>query len=109
MTSAGDPIGQDYWHAVLERLGKTFVQCLVAAAGVALIAITTSGATSAWEVQWWMVLGNAVLAAVLSLLTSLASTKFGRSRGPSLVGEVLAAEARPPAGRHARPDLEGDR
>lgn len=111
-----DPVSEDYWGAVLERLLKTLGQAAVAAATVALVKVTASDAETFWQIDWWSVLGVALLAAVLSLLTSVASTKFGRSRGPSLAGEVLAAEApqrrprpgtaRPGGPRHAAPDTD---
>lgn len=101
-----DELSGDYWRAVLERLLKTFVQSLLAASGVAVATLVATGATSAWDVNWWAVLGNAVLAAVLSFLTSLASTYFGPSRGPSLAGEVLTSEG---GGRHRRREVPGGR
>jgi len=93
----------DYWSAVAERLLKTLLQALLGgllAAGTALVAaLVSSGSTSAWDVDWWQVLGTTLYAAVLSFFTSLISTKLGASRGPSLAGEMLRGEP-----KHARRD-----
>lgn len=96
---------RDYWNAVIERLVKTLVQALIGgglAALAELVAVLTrSGTTSAWEVDWWQVLGTSLFAAILSFAMSLLSTRFGPSRGPSLAGEMLRHEP-----RHARRDDE---
>ena len=93
----------DYWSAVAERLIKTLVQALLggllAALTVLVRALLTSGTASAWEVDWWQVLGSTLYAAILSFAMSLLSTKFGSSRGPSLAGEMLRSEP-----KHARRD-----
>jgi Putative lactococcus lactis phage r1t holin len=98
-------VERDYWNAVTERLAKTLLQALlggVLAALTALVAaLMQSGTASAWDVDWWQVLGTTLYAAILSFVTSLLSTRFGASRGPSLAGEVLRAEP-----RHARRDDE---
>lgn len=74
----------NYWKATAERAVKTFAQTLAALIG-------TNGAglidSSVWEN-----LGVALTATVLSVLTSVGSSKFGPSSGPSLVNESTHPE-----------------
>lgn len=64
-----------FWKRAVERAIKTAAQTAVA----------TIGTTAAIEqVHWQLVGSTAALAAVLSLLTSVGSTKFGDDT-PSLV------------------------
>lgn len=65
--------------AVAERAIKTFLQTFVAIAGTANLFDLGTTADA---------LGVAASAAVLSILTSLASAQFG-SNGPSLAGEQV--------------------
>lgn len=65
--------------AVAERAIKTFLQTFVAIAGTANLFDLGTTADA---------LGVALSAAVLSILTSLASAQFG-SNGPSLAGEQV--------------------
>lgn len=69
-----------FWIAASERALKTLAQTLVALIG--------ANAVSVMELDWAQMLGVAATAAVVSVLTSLASAPFGNS-GPSLVGEGL--------------------
>ncbi|WP_297346048.1 holin [uncultured Mobiluncus sp.] len=64
---------QDFWLGVLERGVKTFAQAMIAAIG-------TTAALN--QVDWQVVLLTAGLAALLSVLTSLATpeTVFVKSR-----------------------------
>lgn len=71
-----------FWKATAERAVKTFAQGLLAAIG--------TGVTGLLDVAWGSALSFAGLAALLSVLTSLASARIGRRGGPSFGGlEVL--------------------
>lgn len=69
-----------YWVSVGERAVKTFAQALVAvfAAGVTVL-----------DVDWGQALAVAGTAALLSVLTSIASIKLGKFDGPSLADEAV--------------------
>lgn len=69
-----------YWLAVGERAVKTFAQSLVAlfVAGVTILTI-----------DWQQALAVAGTAALVSVLTSIASTRLGPFDGPSLVDEAI--------------------
>lgn len=70
-----------YLKALAERAVKTFCQALVAVLG--------AGATDLLSVGWGQALSVAGMAALLSVLTSVASAGFGNGDGPSLTGERL--------------------
>lgn len=74
---------------ILERAIKTFFQVFIVVTGIPAVAdLTTSGLT--WDqVDWGLGLNAASLAAVLSVLMSLASWKFGKNAGPSLTDEKI--------------------
>ncbi len=67
-------------QAAAERALKTFAQTLVAlfAAGTTILSI-----------DWTQALAVAGTAALLSVLTSIASNNFGRYSGPSLADETI--------------------
>ena len=69
-----------FWVAAGERAVKTFAQSLVAlfAAGVTIL-----------NIDWQQGLAIAATAAVVSLLTSIASVRLGEFEGPSLAGEAV--------------------
>lgn len=69
-----------FWLAAAERAIKTFAQALVAlfVAGVTVLTI-----------DWQQALAVAVTAAVVSVLTSIASYSVGPFLGPSLVDEAV--------------------
>ena len=69
-----------YWISVCERAIKTFAQALVAlfVAGVTVLTI-----------DWQQALAVAGTAALVSVLTSIASTRLGSFEGPSLAGEAV--------------------
>jgi hypothetical protein len=71
-----------FMKAVAERAIKTFLQTFVAIAGTANL-FDVGSTTDA--------LGVAFSAAVLSIMTSVASAQFG-SNGPSLAGEQVSPE-----------------
>lgn len=72
-----------FWKGALERAVKTFAQ-----AGVAFFVV---GETGIADVDWATVGGVALVAAIASLLMSLASAPFGPAGTPSLVwdGDVV--------------------
>lgn len=70
-----------FWVAAAERALKTLAQTLVALIG--------ANAVSVMELDWPQMLGVAGTAAVVSILTSLASAPFGANNGPSLVDEGI--------------------
>ena len=69
-----------FWIAAGERAVKTFAQSLVAlfAAGVTIL-----------NIDWQQGLAIAATAAVVSVLTSVASVRLGQFEGPSLAGEAV--------------------
>ena len=69
-----------FWIAAGERAVKTFAQSLVAlfAAGVTIL-----------NIDWQQGLAMAATAAVVSVLTSVASVRLGQFEGPSLAGEAV--------------------
>ena len=73
-----------FWKAASERAIKTAAQSLVAMWGV--------GQTSLLTVDWQQAAAVAGMAALLSLLTSIASNQVGNS-GPSLADETLVRPA----------------
>ena len=74
-----------FWRATLERAVRTLAQTLVA--------LLTSGATGLLDVDWPQSLSVAGLAALLSVLTSVAAAGVGPG-GPSLGPEALTEEQR---------------
>ena len=69
-----------FWIAAGERAVKTFAQSLVAlfAAGVTIL-----------NIDWQQGLAVAATAALVSVLTSIASVRLGEFEGPSLAGEAV--------------------
>jgi hypothetical protein len=87
-----------FWKATAERAVKTFVQTALAAFGTDQLGLL--------DMPWGQALSLAASAAVLSLLTSLASANFGGSTGPSLSGEstevkIITVEIEVPAVKKA--------
>jgi len=77
--------------AVTERAVKTAAQAATAA-------LLASEASTAWAVDWHHLLGVALLAALLSVLTSLGSAGVGQ-HGPSLGDwETVNRQGQPPPG-----------
>jgi hypothetical protein len=68
-----------FLRELVERAVKTFAQALVAVLG--------AGATNLIEVPWGGALAAAGFAALLSVLTSVASAPWGDPATPSLVTE----------------------
>lgn len=69
-----------YWVSVGERAAKTFAQSLVA--------LFVAGATIL-SIDWSQALAVSVTAALVSVLTSIASTRIGKFDGPSLADEAV--------------------
>ena len=69
-----------FWIAAGERALKTFAQSLVA--------LFAAGGTSL-NIDWQQALAVAATAAVVSVLTSVASVRLGQFEGPSLAGEAV--------------------
>jgi len=69
-----------FWKAAAERAVKTFAQSLVALfiAGVTILSI-----------DWVQALAVSGTAALVSVLTSIASSRLGPFDGPSLTDEAL--------------------
>ena len=74
-----DIFSRKFFDATMERAVKTFCQTLLAV----LVAVGTPTVTG---VGWWEALGTAVMASILSVLTSVASSGTGGDAGPSLNG-----------------------
>jgi hypothetical protein len=70
-----------FWKASAERSVKTFAQTVVALVG--------TDASGVMDVAIGQSLVAALVAAGLSVLTSIASTGRGSSYGPSLAGETV--------------------
>jgi hypothetical protein len=82
-----------FWSAAGERALATFAQ--------ALLAVLSADGLDLISAPWSAALSTAGLAAVLSVLKSVAANQIG-GPGPSLANERLATVDRP--GRHARPE-----
>ena len=69
-----------FWIAAGERAVKTFAQSLVAlfVAGVTVLTL-----------DWQQALAVSATAALVSILTSVASLRLGPFEGPSLAGEAV--------------------
>lgn len=86
---------RSYWSAVAERALKTAAQ--------ALIAILAVGQTDVLAVDWQNALAVTLTAALLSVLSSIASAGIGNA-GPSLADETVV----PHVERHHAGDLDAD-
>jgi len=69
-----------FWVSAFERAAKTFTQALISmfAAGVTIL-----------DIDWQQAVAVAGTAAVLSLLSSVASDRLGKWPGPSLADEAV--------------------
>ena len=81
---------KNFWIATLERAVKTMAQALIAFLG--------ANVTGVLEVDWVQAASVAGMAAVVSVLTSIASTGVGDPGTPSLVREP----------RHVKRDADVD-
>lgn len=70
----------DFWKDTAERAIKTFAQAVVAG--------LTAGVTGILEVDWLTVVSVSALAALVSVLTSVASAPFSTKGTASLLTEV---------------------
>jgi hypothetical protein len=66
-----------FWKSTLERAIKSFAQSLLAVLGVGQVGVL--------DVAWTTALSAAAMAGLLSVLTSIASSKIGTRDDPSLV------------------------
>jgi hypothetical protein len=73
-----------FWSAAIERAVKTAAQSVLVVLGV--------GATTPADIDWKEALLGAGIGALMSLLTSIASSGVGNV-GPSLTSEVLSPPA----------------
>jgi hypothetical protein len=80
-----------FWESVAERAAKTFCQSL-------LSFLTVGGFMSVNGVPWLEAAGAALMASLLSVLTSIASAGTGGDQGPSW-GGIERIENRPLPGR----------
>lgn len=87
---------KEFWLRVAERAIKTFAQALVAT-GIVV------GATGQ---EWQAAVIAAAIAAVLSVVTSVASIGVGESGTPSLVEEAPLVPAIPEAGAGPGPNFD---
>ena len=71
---------QEFWLSTFERSVKTFAQAAVALIG--------TGAAGVTELDWAQIGSVSLVAALVSVLTSLASDRIGQP-GPSLVKETV--------------------
>ena len=84
-----------FWAATLERAVKTAAQVAAALIGTGAVGIT--------ELDWTQIGSVAATAAVVSVLTSLASDRLGSLPGPSLVNEHLTPPPLPEAYAEVNP------
>jgi hypothetical protein len=80
-----------FWEATSERAIRTFAQSL-------LSFLTVGGFVSVNGVPWWPALGAALMATLLSILTSIVGAGTGGDAGPSW-GGIERIENRPLPGR----------
>lgn len=87
-----------FWQATGERAVKTAAQTAVLTLG--------AGVTGILDVDWVTVASAAALAAVLSVLTSVASDAVTTEPGPSLTtAETIPTPGSPTAAERGGPDL----
>ena len=71
--------GSYFWKATAERAVKSFAQ--------SLLAILSAGSMGLLKVDWVTSLSTAGMATVLSLLSSVASTRVGSGQDPSALSQ----------------------
>jgi hypothetical protein len=84
-----------FWVATLERAVKSFAQ--------SLLALLSAGQLGLLDVEWVPTLSTAGMVALLSLLTSLASSQFGNAQDPSVLASSPPREQQPAHIAAARP------
>jgi hypothetical protein len=67
-----------FWLSTLERSVKTFAQ--------AALAVLGAGGAGLFDAPWTTALSTAVMAAILSVLTSMTSAPVGLPHDPSVLG-----------------------
>lgn len=87
MTNRPEMTTSQFWLSTLERAVKTFAQVAAAMLGTNAVGIL--------DVDWQQIGSVAASAAVVSVLTSLASDRIGSTPGPSLVGETVVLPPEP--------------
>ncbi|MGH3938301.1 MAG: holin [Pseudonocardiaceae bacterium] len=84
-----------FWRLALERAFKTFAQTLVA--------LLSAGGIGLLNAPWTTALSAAGMAALLSLLTSVASEPWGARGTPSLLQSTSASAQSEPAAAQPEP------
>jgi Putative lactococcus lactis phage r1t holin len=79
---------RQFWTLSAERALKTFAQ--------ALAAVLVTGGAGLLAADWKTALSTAGMAAVISILTSVASLRVGPPDSPSMVPTETPAPAAPP-------------
>jgi hypothetical protein len=79
---------REFWSAAGERAAKTAAQFAVG--------ILTVAGTTPVSLDWQETLLGSMLAALVSVLTSVASVSVSSSGGPSLTSETLPSTPPPP-------------
>ena len=77
--------GSQFWKATAERAVKTFAQTLMALLG--------AGQAGLMDADWAVALSTAGMATLLSVLSSVGSTRVGESSDPSALHEVSRPRA----------------
>ncbi len=78
-----------FWQLAFERAVKTFAQSLLAVLGVSGIGLLSA--------PWTAALSTAGMAAILSVLTSVASEPVGEQNTPSVLPPGTATKPQPTA------------
>ncbi len=68
---------RQFWLSAIERAVKSFAQ--------ALVALLSVGGMGLFDASWSTLLSTAGMAALLSILTSLASERIGTPNDPSML------------------------
>jgi hypothetical protein len=78
---------QYFWKATFERAVKSFAQ--------SLLALLSAQQLGLFDVDWVTTTSTAGMVALLSVLTSLASSQVGNAQDPSALSSAPPAEQQP--------------